>query len=560
MIEQPTEVLVAGAGPAGLTTAYELARRGIAVRLIDAAPGPSKTSRALATHARTLEIYDQMGVLEQILARGRASGHFTMHRKGRRLVRFGPEYSELATRFPFTLLIDQSRTEEVLRAAVDGLGLPIEWGVRLTGVQPGADDVGVTLTDATGKQQRLRVPWLVGCDGGHSTVRKDLGLKLIGSSSETWLIADALVDTDLPDDSLHWLHAAGGTTMAVPFADHGKWRLLDTVDVTPQDADDPEAVAARFSAKLTAGSGRPTKVHTPSWVSVFTIQQRMIQQMRAGRCFVAGDAAHVHSPASGQGMNTGIQDAFNLGWKLAEVVRGEASADLLDSYGAERVPVGATLLEATKRATALVGLRETLSSAALPVAFGVIRNVPALQHKIERKIMRGMTALALSYPDSPLTWPAPAGPGPSPGERVAQVREPEAASTGWQELLAELRDVRWTLLAFGPAAAGPAAELAAANSDWLSVRTVGGDATATGPLPDPDGVLWRSLHARDGGWALIRPDGYLSTRGERLDAGSLSAVPLHTQTEGAQAEKAQAERAQAETAQTEGAHAERALQ
>ncbi|MDJ1136896.1 FAD-dependent oxidoreductase [Streptomyces iconiensis] len=519
------DVLVAGAGPTGLALAHELARRGLTVRLIDAAPGPATTSRALATHARTLELYDQMGVLDAMLARGRRVRHFSMYQRGRRLVRFGPDYSELPTRFPFTLVIDQVRTEEVLREAADGLGVRAEWGVRVESV--GQDDAGSVragLRHTDGSAEEVEVPWLVGCDGGHSTVRGELGLPLIGEGSETWLISDAKIDLDLPGDSLHLMHVPGGSVMAVPFPERDKWRLLDTVDAVD---DGPDAVAARFARKIAAGCGQRVRVAEPTWVSVFTIQQRMVPRMRVGRCMVAGDAAHVHSPASGQGLNTGLQDACNLAWKLAMAARGHADDRLLDSYDAERVPVGEQLLNSTKKATRLVALKSAVQAVMLPVVFAVIRNVPALRGRIERKIMRQMTALSLTYPASPLTHEAPGARDPVPGARIAQVTPEEAAGAGWQALLAELRDPRWTLLVFDqPDEAGDteaAGALAAEYESWLSVRTVA-DADSSpgpGPLADPGRRLAAGLGAGPGGWLLVRPDGYLSARGDRFTLQAL---------------------------------------
>jgi NADPH-dependent dioxygenase len=329
----------------------------------------------------------------------------------------------------------------------------------------------VTLRHAGGAVEHCVQDWLVGADGGHSTVRKRLGLRLLGESTQTWLIADAVVETDLPRDSIHWMHTGDGTIMLVPFPDPGKWRLLDTVDVDHDG--DPEQVAARFRTKISRALGTPTVVRTPTWVSVFTIQQRMIERMRVGRCFVAGDAAHVHSPASGQGMNTGVQDAYNLGWKLAEVARGEAEERLLDSYGVERVPVGRVLLGSTKKATALVALKNAAAGVVLPVALGLLRRLTPVKRRIERKIMKGMSGLALSYPDSPISLGA--------GERV------EALVPGDRpEIEAELRSPRWTLLAFGP----------------CGFR---GDAVVS--VCEIDGP-------EAGTWLLARPDGYLAARGE----------------------------------------------
>ena len=517
-------VLIVGAGPVGLTLAHELARWAVPVRIIDAADGPAPTSRAVATHARTLEIYDQIGVIGEMLARGRHMQAFSMHRNGHRLARMGADYSALPSRYPHTLLLEQAETETVLRAALSGLGVEVEWGVELEAFASDDEIVTGTLrhragSASPGRTEPFETGWLVGCDGGHSLVRKRLGLRLVGDSTETWLIADAVVDMDVPQDSIHWLQVENGTVMAVPFARPGKWRLLDTVDVAYQ-GDDAE-VAARFKRKLAKGFGVPVHDLDLLWVSVFTIQQRMIEQMRVGRVFLAGDAAHVHSPASGQGLNTGVQDAVNLAWKLAMVVHGQADPSLLDSYGEERVPVGRALLDATRTATSFVALKSAISAAVLPVVFAVVRNLPRLRRRIERKIIAGMSALALAYPESSLTTPTdPDGPGPRPGERVTRVSpEVAAASPGWQALVAQLRDPRWTLLVFGPEPAQsprPATAGTVPALPWLSVRVVGAD------LADPDGRLRRDLTGGRPGWLLIRPDGYLSSRGTQLTASALA--------------------------------------
>ncbi|MFI6682262.1 FAD-dependent oxidoreductase [Streptomyces sp. NPDC050485] len=514
------QVLVAGAGPVGLSAAHELARHGVRVRLVDAAAGPATTSRALATHARTLETYDQMGVLDELLPRGQRVEHFTLHQNGRRLIRFDTDYSRLSTRFPFTLMVDQVITEEVLRNAVSRRGVEVEWGVRLTEFEDhGTDGVRARLTHLDGRTETVAADWLVGADGGHSTIRKQLGLKLEGESSETWLIADATVHCDLPKDSIHWMRTPTGTVMMVPFPEPGKWRLLDTAE-TSYGGDDA-MVARRFSAKISTGTGKPAVVESPSWVSVFTIQQRMIGQMRSGRVLLAGDAAHVHSPASGQGMNTGVQDAVNLSWKLATVLRGEAPDSLLDTYSAERVPVGAELLRTTRMATMLVQLRSRRAAAALRAAFTVLRSLPPLKGRIQRKIMGGMSALGLGYGAGPLSHPASAPGGIRPGERVARVTAPTlATSSGWQELIAELQRPEWLLLTFGEAPEdgyGPSVRI-------RTVNTPGPDT-----LSDPATHLTTALGAPPGTWLLIRPDGYLAARGTGKESPStaLTALGIH---------------------------------
>ena len=517
-----------GAGPSGLTTAHELLRRGVAVRLVDAADGPAATSRALATHARTLEIYDQMGVLPELMPQGRPVQRFTIHQKGRALAALRADYSELPTRYPMTVMVDQAITERVLRDAVAKMGVEVEWGIRLQTLEQSDDSVTVGLQHTDGRTESLRTDWLVGCDGGHSTIRKQLGLQLVGESSETWLIADAEMDAGLDDRSLHWLRTSTSALMAVPFPQEGKWRLLDTAEAHYDG--DAEAVGERFARKLGEAVGRPVTVRTPSWVSVFTIQQRMITAMRSGRCFVAGDAAHVHSPASGQGMNTGIQDAYNLAWKLAAVVHGHSADALLDTYAAERVPVGEALLGSTNNATRMIQMSNPWVGMVLPVMFGIVRNVQPIHSRISRKIMRAMSALDLSYAASPLSSPATTTDGPPPGYRLACWTADEEKAPGVAAAIEELRDPRWTLLVAGPRGTVPAGT----DDAWLSVRTLGVP-DGTRPMDDDGGQLRRLLGLTGpGGWILVRPDGYVAARGADSDpvgtalaaAGTGASAPL----------------------------------
>ncbi|MET7622265.1 FAD-dependent oxidoreductase [Streptomyces sp. NPDC005408] len=538
------QVLVVGAGPVGLSAAHELARRGLRVRLVDAAPGPASTSRAVAVHPRTLETFDQMGTVGPILEHGRRNEAFTMYAKGRRLIRLDADYATMPTRYPYTVIIEQTRTEAVLRAAVARLGIEVEWGVRLAGFEQDETSVRAVLQHSDGTEENCVVSWLVGCDGGHSTVRKRLRLPLIGESRDTWMLADAPVTTDLQPDSIYWVHTGSGAMMMVPYAREGRWRLLETAPGTPDAqgaAHDARGVAMRFSARLSSGLGHEVRVGEPEWTSVFTFQQRMVPRMHEGRVFVAGDAAHVHSPASGQGMNTGIQEAYNLAWKLAMVEQGHAGRELLDTYGQERVPVGRELLGSTRTATFLVQFKNALASLALPAVFAVVRRVPALRRAIQRQVLGSMSGLRLNYAKSSLALPSAPGDGParaaasvphcSPGHRIAFATAVLPHAAGPRALGEELRDVRWTLLsaADGRGRAGApaqaAAEAADRNAAWLSVRTVGGYGWAgPAPLPDPDGALCEALGLVPGGWALIRPDGYLAAHGARLSGQALDEV------------------------------------
>lgn len=501
MTETHPEVLVVGAGPVGLLAACALLRQGVRVRVVDAKHSPAVTSRAIATHPRTLEVYDQLGLAERMVERGRRISAFTLYHNGNQLARLDADYAKMPTAYPFTLCIDQVHTEEVLRDAVAECGVKVEWGVRLVSFAQDADGVRAVLEHPDGRAEPVAVPWLLGCDGGHSTVRKHLGLALVGDSVDTWLIADAQVRTDLPRNSIYWVRSGALTMMMVPMSAPGAWRLLDTSWTDPDVA--PDEVARRFTEKLSAGLGRETTVADPTWSSVFTFQQRMVTGMRVGRCLLAGDAAHVHSPASGQGMNTGLQEAHNLAWKLAMVLRGHAGADLLGSYSAERVPVGRALLSSTRTATFLVQLKNAAAGVALPIVFGVVRAIPRIRVAIQRKVLGGVSGLRLAYPDSPLTVPG-GGRGPAPGERVTAVALP-SGSPERASLSERLRQPGWLLLVPG-SPPGPGTWPAA---PWLEVCPIGERAG----LPDPHGKLVSALGLAPDDWILVRPDGYVAARG-----------------------------------------------
>lgn len=502
------DVLVAGAGPVGLMAAAQLARAGVSVRLVDAAAGPATTSRALGAHARSLEIYDQLGILGEIAPHGTRINGFIRHQGGE-ANRLDFDFGGLPTRFPYMFNIDQVIIERVLRAHAARAGVAVEWSTRLESFEQDGNGVTAVLNDGFGAgQERVRVRYLWGCDGGHSTVRKALGLRLEGEPAHTWLIADAIVDTDLDRDGVHWLFPDGGALMAFPFPEAHKWRLLDTSG--EGDAEQPEQIAEQFSAKLSQALGRETVVKEPSWASKFTIQQRAVPHMHVGRCFVSGDAAHVHSPASGQGLNTGIQDAYNLAWKLAMVIGDDADPVLLDTYDSERVPVGQALLASTGEVMATVMVDDSDNTP----------EVPQDHRAFQRELIRNMSALNIAYPDSPLTVTDDAsGGGPRPGQRLSQIWAADAQSPGWTALRSMLRDLGWHLLVFtdDQRAGGQKQDDTKITSlpTWLTQVMISRnrpDADGRG-VWDPDGRVHDTLSAAGGDWILVRPDGYLSARG-----------------------------------------------
>lgn len=340
-------VLIVGAGPTGLTLACDLARRNVPCRIVDKAAGVFPGSRAKGLQPRTLEVFDDLGVIDAVLAGGEPFPKFRLYR-GSEVVwersvaeMLGAPWPSASPVVPYpdTWLIPQWRTEEILRARLIELGGRVEWNTEIIGVTQ--DSTGVTAHTADGD---LRADYLVAADGGHSTVRKALGVGFEGDTFETerTLIGDVRAD-GLDGRFCHILTGNGNvgerfSLWNLPGSPHYQFVASMPADQVP----DPTLDAVRRLCRERSGR-TDIHLHDLRWISLYRVSARMVDRYRVGRVLLAGDAAHVHSSAGGQGLNTGVQDAYNLGWKLAAVTAG-ADPDLLETYAAERMPVAADVL------------------------------------------------------------------------------------------------------------------------------------------------------------------------------------------------------------------------
>lgn len=377
-----TDVIIAGAGPTGLLLAGELRLAGIDVILIDRLPGRSGQSRAGGIHARSMEILDQRGMLEPFLAGGIPiqAGHFA----GLPL-----DTSTLATRYPYTLNILQGAIEQLLEQHVEALGSTVRWSHELVDLGPLTDGVEAGVY-GPGGTERLRARYLVGCDGGRSSVRKLANIDFDGTPATLTALLGDVELTDPPDEQIFMRRCPGGDYSVLGFRD-GWYRVMTTVYDRATDPDEP-ATLDTLRESLCDIAGTDFGIRNPQWVSRFADAARQADRYRVGPVLLAGDAAHVHMPFGGQGLNTGVQDAMNLGWKLAAVVRGDAPDTLLDSYHHERHPVGARVVHNSRAQTALA--RPGPHNDALRDIMRGLLATPAGNESIAAMI----TALDVSYP------------------------------------------------------------------------------------------------------------------------------------------------------------------
>jgi 2-polyprenyl-6-methoxyphenol hydroxylase-like FAD-dependent oxidoreductase len=335
-----TQVLIVGAGPTGLTAASELTRHGVRVRIIEQNSAPSIHSKALVVQPRTLEVFYAMGISDQVAKLAQPVFSMQAHLNGKDVAMI--QFGEVDGPFPRPMMLRQSQTERLLGARLAEQGVDIEWGTSLTEFTSSEDGVGVTLS--TGEQ--LRVAYLLGCDGAHSIVRRQLGVAFEGSTYENdFLQVDCKVRWQYPNDAGQGFFTDTGAVVCLPLGG-GTFRFILIRRERPEDAPD-EPTLAEFQAAVSGAMPGEVELYDPEWMIRFRLHERLAAQYRVGRVFLAGDAAHIHTPAGGQGMNTGIQDAFNLAWKLAFVLAGHADQRLLDSYHAERHPIAADILRFT---------------------------------------------------------------------------------------------------------------------------------------------------------------------------------------------------------------------
>jgi 2-polyprenyl-6-methoxyphenol hydroxylase-like FAD-dependent oxidoreductase len=474
-------VAIAGGGPTGMMLAGELAVMGVDVAVLERRAGPDLDgSRAGGLHSRTIEVLDQRGIVDRFLAEGRAM-------QVQSFAGIALDISDFPTRHTYGLALWQSDFERILAGWVKELGVPIHRGREVTGFAQ--DDTGLDVETSGG--QSLRAEYLVGCDGGRSLIRKAAGIEFPGWDPS---VSSLIAEVEMREEPEVGIRRDDSGQHGIGRLEDGRVRVVVSERYSGQSA---EPTLADLSEALVAVWGTDYGAHSPTWISRFTDMTRQAASYRAGRVLLAGDSAHVHYPVGGQGLNVGVQDGVNLGWKLAHVVRGTSPESLLDTYETERHPVAARVLQNTMAATALLR-----SDARVDALRGVLSDLLGMDEP-RRALAGAISGLDIRYDLG--------GEHPLVGRRMPDLDL--VTDDGPLRVFTLLHDARPVLLDFGEPGALDIAP-------WADrVRVVGAEPVdvwelpVVGAVPAPDAVL-------------VRPDGHVAWVGDHAEAGLTEALTM----------------------------------
>lgn len=497
------KVLIVGAGPTGLVMAHELPRNGIECRLVDKSAHRATQSRAIAIHSRTLETFELMGLADDFLAAGHRITGLNVFGDSGRIAH--ADFRGLDTRYPYVLGTPQDETERILEEHVGRHGVRVERNTELVALAQ--DDIGVSVRLRDGDRiEEVGADWALGCDGAHSTVREQLGISFAGASyREHFVLADVKLAGDIDHaEAQVWLHRDGALAF-FPLPED-RWRLI--IANSPTEWKDEPSLEQCQALVDERGPGG-LRLADRRWSAVFHIHRREARQFRQGRIFLLGDAAHIHSPIGGQGMNIGIHDAFNLAWKLSSVLHNGAHPQLLDSYEAERKPIDAAVIRQTDRATRLVSLHGAVSRFVRDHLMSLLTQIPAVADRLGA----AMSGLAVNYRHSPIVEDHARGMnGPAAGDRAPDaplVKASDGTSLRLYDLFAQSRH---TLLLLGKRGEERPVQMPPDMARHITVQHISHPGTGA-ELIDREGRV-AARYASAPAAYLIRPDGYIGFRCE----------------------------------------------
>lgn len=516
-----TEVLIVGAGPTGLSLAIECARHGVAFRIVDRAPAPSGDSKALVLWSAAQEAFEAMGVLDALRERAFHPAGLRILRRGNTLLHI-PAGAHVDSPFPTPILLPQSETERILRERLEGLGHRVERALECVGIQEDTSGVTVSLQGPEASPQEIRCGYVVGCDGAHSAVRHAVGGKFEGRAHpQCFILCDAEVFSPEPLPAEILIHVSPRGTLSLLPIRGRVWRVISAREEAAGTAPPTLAEMQEHINERTSGGIR---LSNAQWLSCLRLSERKVGRFRHGRTLLAGDAAHLHTPVGGQGLNAGVQDAFNLGWKLGLILRKGANPDaLLESYDAERLAAAAQIIFGS----ALRARLTRFAGGALAALRDLATTTLGRSKRLQQKIARDLAGTAMTLPSGPAVatdaswgedWRSRGFP---PGSRVRDV--PAWVEDAPLSLLRELQSTSdFTLLLFsGRKPNYRDAELleglrfeAAGFSSFLTASAIwrGDRKPDDSWLLDPEGAAHTKFGCELPSAYLIRPDGVVAIR------------------------------------------------
>src|SRR5947207_4184451 len=492
--------------------ANQLGRRGVRTMIIDRHAGPSLQTRAIGVQARTMEIYSRLGIVDRALELGKDGSGANLWAEGRWMARVPLDQGgKGVTPYPFVFILGQDDNERIMGDKLRDWGISIQWNTELIALQQEAGHVTATLKQVDGTARKVTAAWVDGSDGADSAVRELSGIKFPGAPYEhVFFVADTQVTGNMIPDQINVYLWKKGFHLFFPFRGKDHWRI---VGILPAALRDRKDVTFEDVAPSLRGEAGALNFIACTWFSTYRIHHRSASRFRDRRCFLLGDAAHIHSPVGAQGMNTGLQDAYNLAWKLALVTEGRPDAALLDSYEEERMPVARQLLNTTDRMFRLIVSDNLFAGLIRTHVLARIISIAMRREWVQRLAFRTISQTGIRYPESSLSKSLESLPKDAPraGDRFPWLWLRFLANGPVEDLFQKLDDTRFNLIVFGqPSTSGDALGL----GDLLRIPVIPAD-------PANDAELARA-HIPQPSFYLLRPDGHVGLRGARLEAGAMA--------------------------------------
>ena len=509
-----TEVLIVGAGPTGLMMACQLAINNISFRIIDKTPDHTAQSRALVIQARSVEIFDQMGIAEKAVQKGQVAKAIGAFFNGKKVLRVTVnDMGNGLTRFPYLLMLEQSHTERILIEFLKERGHEVERKTELKTITQTAGEV-IAEAELDGSKETIKTKYLIGADGAHSMVREQLKIPFGGKTyQESLFVLDCRAEVDLPHDEMYLTFSDVALGGFFPLT-NGRWRILGNI---PKELESKKEISfADIEKNFAKRTKMNVRLYDPQWISAYHSHHRYAASFRKKRCFLAGDAAHIHSPVGAQGMNTGLQDAYNLGWKLSLVLKGKANDSLLDTYTEERISIARDLVRSTDRvfnvATSqrlfLKSFRLYVVPIALKLAAPIFQNLKAIQ----KFAFKTVSEIGINYRKRFLSKNASLGKfsshAPKPGDRLPYVvfKDAEKKEINIQD---NLKGKFFCLFIFSDNTPLEISTVVEPFKDLFSLVAI--------PLTDQTKTLYSNFGIEKNGYYLVRPDMYIACRANNLN-------------------------------------------